>query len=74
MKLRFVLKADILMAMSSAHCVASQFLGERGRGLQAGQAVITGSYAGALELPLGRQLDIGFGAFGALPIRFLLSE
>jgi 2-keto-4-pentenoate hydratase len=52
----------------------ANFLSERGLGLQAGQAVITGSYAGALELPLGRQLDIGFGALGALPIRFLFSE
>ncbi|MGF6288292.1 hypothetical protein [Paraburkholderia youngii] len=49
----------------------ANFLSERGLGLQAGQAVITGSYAGALELPLGRQLDIGFGALGALPVRFL---
>jgi 2-keto-4-pentenoate hydratase len=47
------------------------FLRERGVGLQAGQAVITGSYAGVLELPLGRQLHIGFGALGTFPIRFL---
>lgn len=46
----------------------ANFPSERGLGLQAGQAVITGSYAGALELPLGRQLDIGFGALGILPI------
>ena len=49
-------------------------LRERGLGLQAGQAVITGSYAGVLELPLGRQLQIGFGALGILPIRFIFSE
>ncbi|MFM0632701.1 2-keto-4-pentenoate hydratase [Paraburkholderia xenovorans] len=52
----------------------ANFLRERGLGLQAGQAVITGSYAGVLELPLGRQLQIGFGALGTLPIRFLRSE
>ncbi|MBT2794804.1 2-keto-4-pentenoate hydratase [Paraburkholderia strydomiana] len=52
----------------------ANFLRERGLGLQAGQAVITGSYAGALELPLGRQLDIGFGALGVLPICFRFSE
>jgi len=48
----------------------ANFLRERGLGLQAGQAVITGSYAGVLDLPLGRQLHIGFGALGTLPIRF----
>lgn len=49
----------------------ANFLRERGLGLQAGQAVITGSYAGVLALPLGRQLHIGFGALGTLPVRFL---
>jgi 2-keto-4-pentenoate hydratase len=48
----------------------ANFLRERGLGLQAGQAVITGSYAGVLELPRGRQLHIGFGALGTLSIRF----
>jgi 2-keto-4-pentenoate hydratase len=52
----------------------ANFLRERGLGLQAGQAVITGSYAGVLELPLGRQLHIGFGALGTLSIRFSLSK
>jgi 2-keto-4-pentenoate hydratase len=52
----------------------ANFLRERAPGLQAGQAVITGSYAGVLELPLARQLHIGFGALGTLPIRFLFSE
>jgi 2-keto-4-pentenoate hydratase len=52
----------------------ANFLRERGVELQAGQAVITGSYAGVLELPLGRQLHIGFGALGTLPIRFFCSE
>jgi 2-keto-4-pentenoate hydratase len=48
----------------------ANFLRERGLGLQAGQTVITGSYAGVLELPLGRQRHIGFGALGTLSIRF----
>jgi 2-keto-4-pentenoate hydratase len=52
----------------------ANFLRERGLGLQAGQAVIAGSYAGVLELPLGQQLHIGFGALGTLPIRFFFSE
>jgi 2-keto-4-pentenoate hydratase len=51
----------------------ANFLRERGLGLQAGQAVITGSYAGVLDLPLGRQVHIGFGEFGTLPVRFSCS-
>jgi 2-keto-4-pentenoate hydratase len=51
----------------------ANFLRERGLGLQAGQAVITGSYARVLEFPLDQQLQIGFGALGTLPIHFSLS-
>ncbi|TDY23416.1 2-keto-4-pentenoate hydratase [Paraburkholderia sp. BL6665CI2N2] len=47
------------------------FLRVRGLGLHAGQAVITGSYAGVLELPTGSELQIGFGDLGTLPIHFL---
>ncbi|MBB5442412.1 MULTISPECIES: fumarylacetoacetate hydrolase family protein [unclassified Paraburkholderia] len=47
------------------------FLRVRGLGLHAGQAVITGSYAGVLELPIGCELHIGFGDLGTLPILFL---
>jgi 2-keto-4-pentenoate hydratase len=49
----------------------ANFLRSRGLGLHAGQAVITGSYAGVLELPVGRELRIGFGNLGTLPITFL---
>jgi 2-keto-4-pentenoate hydratase len=49
----------------------ANFLRVRGVGLHAGQAVITGSYAGVLELPVGRELHIGFGELGTLPITFL---
>jgi 2-keto-4-pentenoate hydratase len=49
----------------------ANFLRVRGLGLHAGQAVITGSYAGVLELPVGRDLRIGFGNIGTLPITFL---
>ncbi|WP_250508361.1 MULTISPECIES: 2-keto-4-pentenoate hydratase [unclassified Caballeronia] len=49
----------------------ANFLRVRGLGLRAGQAVITGSYAGVLELPVGRELQIGFGNLGTLPITFL---
>jgi len=49
----------------------ANFLRVRGLGLHAGQAVITGSYAGVLALPVGRELRIGFGNLGTLPITFL---
>ncbi|PRX32815.1 2-keto-4-pentenoate hydratase [Paraburkholderia sp. BL18I3N2] len=47
------------------------FLRVRGLGLLAGQAVITGSYAGVLDLPIGCELRVGFGNLGTLPITFL---
>jgi 2-keto-4-pentenoate hydratase len=46
------------------------FLRVRGLGLRAGQAVITGSYAGALAFPVGREWRVGFGNLGTLPITF----
>jgi|SRR6185437_4020055 len=52
----------------------ANFLRVRGIGLHAGQAVITGSYAGVLELPVGRELRIGFGDLGTLPITFCLDR
>ena len=39
-------------------------------GLQAGQVVITGSYAGVLTLPLGQPIEIGFGELGQLQAQF----
>ncbi|CAB3786540.1 2-keto-4-pentenoate hydratase [Paraburkholderia fynbosensis] len=48
----------------------ANFLRVRGIGLHAGQAVITGSYAGVLELPIGCELHIGFGDLGTLPLIF----
>jgi 2-keto-4-pentenoate hydratase len=49
----------------------TNFLRVRGIGLHAGQAVITGSYAGVLESPIGCELRVGFGNLGTLPITFL---
>ncbi|MEO8592419.1 MAG: 2-keto-4-pentenoate hydratase [Candidatus Solibacter sp.] len=42
----------------------ANFLSARGEGLKAGQLVTTGSYAGALELPLNTPLRIMFGGLG----------
>lgn len=46
------------------------FLSAQGIGLTAGQAVITGSYAGVLELPIGPQIQIEFGQLGAFSLQF----
>jgi 2-keto-4-pentenoate hydratase len=45
-------------------------LRSRGQGLQAGQAVITGSYAGSFDLPVGQQIAIRYGDLGELTVRF----
>jgi 2-keto-4-pentenoate hydratase len=48
----------------------AEFLRSRGQGLQAGQAVITGSYAGSFDLPVGQQVAIRYGELGVLTVRF----
>ena len=48
----------------------AEFLRSRGQGLRAGQAVITGSYAGSFELPAGQEIEIQFGDLGRFPVYF----
>lgn len=47
-----------------------EFLRARGQGIMAGQAVITGSYAGVLEVPLNKPLEIHYGELGTLAVTF----
>lgn len=47
-----------------------EFLRSTGQGLQAGQAVITGSYAGCIALPLAQDLTLRYGDLGTLSTRF----
>lgn len=44
----------------------AEFLRSKGRGLQAGQAVITGSYAGSFEVPVDERVEIRFGELGSI--------
>jgi 2-keto-4-pentenoate hydratase len=46
----------------------ANFLAARGEGLRAGQVVTTGSYAGAIEVPLDRALAVTFGDLGTVAI------
>lgn len=48
----------------------AEFLRSTGRGLHAGQAVITGSYAGSIDLPLDEEIAIKYGELGVLTVRF----
>jgi 2-keto-4-pentenoate hydratase len=48
----------------------AEFLRSRGAGLQAGQAVITGSYAGSFDVPVGQDITMQFGELGQLAVRF----
>jgi len=52
----------------------ANFLSARGIGLEAGQVVITGSYAGLLEVPTHQPLDIQFGEAGSLSVFFSTLE
>ena len=49
----------------------ANFLRSRGHSLCAGQAVITGSYAGAITLPLTSEVSIEYRGLGAVKVRFL---
>ncbi|HEX7273950.1 MAG TPA: 2-keto-4-pentenoate hydratase [Casimicrobiaceae bacterium] len=46
----------------------ASFLASRGEALAAGQIVTTGSYAGALEVPLATPLQVRFGELGGLAV------
>lgn len=48
----------------------AEFLRSQGTGLQAGQAVITGSYAGSFDLPVEQEAAIRYGDLGDLTVRF----
>lgn len=48
----------------------AEFLRSTGQGLQAGQAVITGSYAGSFGLPVAQDIAIRYGDLGELAVRF----
>jgi 2-keto-4-pentenoate hydratase len=47
-----------------------EFLRSAGESLKAGQAVITGSYAGTVDLPLEKDIAIQFGGLGTLTVHF----
>lgn len=51
-------------------CWLAEFLRARGKGLHAGQAVITGSWAGSVELPARQDVRLRFGDLGSLAVRF----
>jgi 2-keto-4-pentenoate hydratase len=48
----------------------AEFLRSRGQGLQAGQAIITGSYAGSFALPVAQDIVVQYGTLGELSVRF----
>lgn len=48
----------------------AEFMRRKGTGLQAGHAVITGSYAGSFDLPVGKEATICYGDLGELAVRF----
>ncbi len=48
----------------------ANFLRGQGLGLRAGQHVITGSYAGFLDVPANRDVELAYGDIGVLRLRF----
>ena len=48
----------------------ANFLSAQGIGLRAGQVIITGSYAGVLDVPVNEPLHIRFGRAGSMSVHF----
>ena len=46
----------------------ANFLANRGEGLRAGQIVTTGSYAGAIEVPIGQPLTVRYDELGEIAV------
>jgi 2-keto-4-pentenoate hydratase len=79
MHIEMVVDQQPLLSQQGAHsagdplaplCWLAEFLRSQGQGLQAGQVVITGTYAGAPWVPVGPLLNVRFGALGELTLRF----
>jgi 2-keto-4-pentenoate hydratase len=52
----------------------ANFLASRSGGLQAGQTVTTGSYAGAIDVPLDTPLHMTFGELGTIDVTFVAAD
>ena len=48
----------------------AEFLRSRGQGIIAGQAVITGSYAGVIEVPINTDIQIDYAGLGSMQVSF----
>ena len=48
-----------------------EFLRMQGTGIVAGQAVITGSFAGVIEVPLNTDITIDYEGLGQMQVNFL---
>ncbi len=48
----------------------AEFLRSQGMDLRAGQAIITGSYAGSPQVPLNANVRVQFGDLGSMQVRF----
>mgnify|MGYP002716877022 FL=1 len=48
----------------------AEFLRSQGQGIVAGQAVITGSYAGVIEVPINTDIQIDYAGLGSMQVSF----
>ena len=52
----------------------AEFLRSRGQGIVAGQAVITGSFAGVIEVPMNTEIRIDYAGLGSMQVSFTARE
>jgi 2-keto-4-pentenoate hydratase len=48
----------------------AEFLRSQGQGIVAGQAIITGSYAGVLEVPMNTEVTLDYAGLGSMKVSF----
>jgi 2-keto-4-pentenoate hydratase len=80
MPIKIKLAGHVLQEFSGVHPAGNpraplywlvEFLRNRSQGLRAGQAIITGSYAGSPDVPLHEDISVSFGQLGELHVRFI---
>jgi len=51
-----------------------EFLRSQGQGIVAGQAIITGSFAGVLEVPIGANITLEYAGLGVMEVSFTAKD
>ncbi|MFZ6690037.1 fumarylacetoacetate hydrolase family protein [Undibacterium sp. SXout11W] len=79
MPITLTIESDVPQAFDGVHaasspmmplCWLAEYLRQQGTGLRAGQAIITGSYAGSPAVPLDKNIVLQFAELGSIEVCF----